>query len=66
MFGKVIEGINILDKFETIECDKNDKPLKDIIIEETLVLENPYRDAIAEILMKEWKKKNLENLTTNR
>ena len=28
------------------------------MIEETNVIINPYRDSIAEILMKEWKEKN--------
>jgi hypothetical protein len=47
--------MEILDKIETFQVDKNDKPLTDVTIEDTIVLENPYRDTIAEILMKEWK-----------
>jgi cyclophilin family peptidyl-prolyl cis-trans isomerase len=55
IFGKVVEGLSVLDKFESIEADNHNKPKEDIIIEDTLVMVNPYRDSIAEILMKEWK-----------
>ena len=51
--------MEVLDKLESVPINaQSDKPLKDIVIEDTLVLENPFRDAIAEILMKEWKSKS--------
>lgn len=58
MFGKVIEGLPILDAMNLAETEPNDKPKKDIVIEETNVIINPYRNSIAELLMKEWKEKN--------
>ena len=58
VFGKITEGIELLDKFEKMEVGNKDVPKEDIIIEEVLVMENPYRDAIAEILMKEWLEKH--------
>lgn len=58
VFGRVIDGLQLLDKLENIETERNDKPKQDIIIEETIVLTNPYRDAILEILMKEWEEKH--------
>ncbi|MBU2104197.1 MAG: peptidylprolyl isomerase [Nanoarchaeota archaeon] len=31
-FGKVIEGIDIVDKIAKVETDENDRPLKDVVI----------------------------------
>ncbi len=31
-FGKVIEGIDVVDKIAAVETDSNDKPLKDVMI----------------------------------
>lgn len=36
-----------------------------MIIEETNVIKNPYRDSIAEILLKEWKEKNKKLVKSN-
>ena len=58
IFGKVNEGLEILDRLENIKTDSKDKPLEDVIISEILVIKNPIRDAIAEILLKEWKEKS--------
>jgi peptidyl-prolyl cis-trans isomerase-like protein 2 len=56
VFGKVLEpSLPILDKIEAMETDpKTEKPIEDITIEEVIVTVNPYRAAIAEILMREW------------
>eukprot|EP00347_Sterkiella_histriomuscorum_P002172 403369189 len=62
VFGKVIQGLEFLDKVENMAVNSSDMPKDDIKIEDTIVLVNPYRDTIAEILMKEWKKKHLEHL----
>lgn len=32
IFGEVIEGIDVVEKIQQVECDKNDRPLKDIRI----------------------------------
>lgn len=45
----------VLDAIEAIESDSQDKPKSEIVIEDTIVMENPFRDAIAEILLKQWK-----------
>ncbi len=56
MFGKVIHGMEVLDKIECSPCSaETDRPLTDITIEDTVVLKNPFRDSIADLLMKEWK-----------
>lgn len=61
VFGRVVEGLDLLDKMEEIGADsKTDRPLEEIKIEEILVLENAFRDTIAEILLKEWQVKHDE------
>jgi len=32
VFGKVIEGINVVDEISKVKADRNDKPLQDILI----------------------------------
>ena len=49
-----------MDRVEAIAADSKDIPKEDIVIEDTVVLVNPYRDSIADLLMKEWKLKNQE------
>ncbi|TNV79970.1 hypothetical protein FGO68_gene2856 [Halteria grandinella] len=62
VFGKVLPtSMPVLDIIENLAVDpKTDKPLEDIIIEDTIVTANPYREAIAEILTKEWNKQSQE------
>ena len=40
VFGEVIEGLDVLDKIAALETDKNDRPLKDVII---ISVEESYR-----------------------
>ena len=32
VFGEVVEGMDVIEKIQQVECDKNDRPLKDIRI----------------------------------
>ena len=57
IFGKIVGGMSTLDLLETIETGKEDRPNKDIIIMDSQVFVNPFRDSIQEILAKEHKKK---------
>ena len=59
VFGKITHGLDFLDKVEGLPANDKDQPKQDIIIEDTIVTINPYRDTIAEMLMKEWKLKSL-------
>lgn len=54
VFGQLTSGYNILDKIEEIETDGADKPKQEVKITSTIVLSNPYRKTIAEILKKDW------------
>lgn len=56
VFGQVtLQTMGLLDKFESIgRKEGGDKPAKDIVIEEVLVVKNPFRDIISGILFKEW------------
>ena len=56
VFGKVLQGLETLDKLEIQAVNpSNDVPVKPITIDDTIVLINPFRDSIAELLLKEWK-----------
>lgn len=50
--------MDFLDRVEGLPTNEKDVPLEDIVIEDTIVTVNPYRDTIADILMKEWKEKH--------
>lgn len=58
VFGRVLEeSLSVVDLLETASVDgKTDVPTEDLIIEDIMILNNPYREAIAELLSKEWKK----------
>lgn len=38
-FGKVISGMEVVDKIATVEADENDKPLHDVVIKSIKVIE---------------------------
>ncbi|KAF8538389.1 cyclophilin-like domain-containing protein, partial [Trichophaea hybrida] len=44
IFGKVVEGFDVLDKINNAFCDDKGRPLKDIRIRHTIVLEDLYED----------------------
>lgn len=56
VFGEVIGGLALLDKFNSWETNSLDKPLPEIKIHQTNVLENPFRESIKQI--KEEKEKS--------
>ncbi len=59
MFGKVLpQSMAVLDLLESQQVDpKTDRPLNELKIEDTVVVSNPFREAIAETLVKEWEKR---------
>jgi peptidyl-prolyl cis-trans isomerase B (cyclophilin B) len=44
VFGKVINGLDILDKIERLDVDRSDRPVKEVVIRDcgSLTLEQPY------------------------
>lgn len=52
IFGKLVGGLDTLQKMENIEVDNKDRPIEDIIIESSQVFVNPFAEA-AEQLAKE-------------
>ncbi|KAI9719257.1 MAG: Peptidyl-prolyl cis-trans isomerase cyp6 [Candelaria pacifica] len=44
VFGKVVEGFDALEKINEAFCDDKGRPLKDIRIRHTVMLEDPYDD----------------------
>ena len=51
IFGKVVGGLNVLDRLEVLPTDSNDRPVKDITINEIVVFVDPFE---------EWKKQQKE------
>jgi len=60
VFGEVVGGLDLVEKFNGFPADNNGKPAKDIIILDTIVLTNPYREMIKILVDKEAKKKEEE------
>jgi peptidyl-prolyl cis-trans isomerase-like 4 len=44
IFGKVVEGFDVLEKINNAFCDDKGRPLRDIRIRHTIVLEDPFED----------------------
>lgn len=44
IFGKVVEGFDVLEKVNNAFCDEDGRPLKDIRIRHTVILDDPYDD----------------------
>jgi len=44
IFGKVVEGFDALEKINEAFCDDKGRPLKDIRIKHTVILDDPYND----------------------
>ena len=44
IFGRVVEGFDVLERINSSFCDDKGRPLKDIRIRHTIVLEDPYDD----------------------
>ncbi|TGZ77696.1 peptidyl-prolyl cis-trans isomerase cyp6 [Ascodesmis nigricans] len=44
IFGKVVEGFDVLEKINNSFCDNTGRPLKDIRIRHTIILEDPFPD----------------------
>lgn len=42
-FGKVIDGMDIVNSIENVDTDNNDKPKEDIIIESIIIEDNGYK-----------------------
>ncbi|XP_073812341.1 RING-type E3 ubiquitin-protein ligase PPIL2 [Musca autumnalis] len=63
VFGKVVGGLETLQKMEQIEVDNKDRPIEDIIIESVQVYVDPYKEAeeqLAEERAKEMEKQQQE------
>ena len=39
VFGEVVEGLDVIDKIASVETDKNDRPLKDVIMKVKVIVE---------------------------
>jgi peptidyl-prolyl cis-trans isomerase-like 4 len=44
IFGKIVEGFDVLEKINEAFIDDNGRPLKDIRIRHTVILDDPYDD----------------------
>lgn len=46
VFGRVVEGMNVINSLNTILVDDADRPYRDICISHTIVLDDPFADPI--------------------
>jgi cyclophilin family peptidyl-prolyl cis-trans isomerase len=46
VFGKVVKGFDTLDKMENVKTENGSKPVENIIIQDTIVISNPYRTVV--------------------
>ncbi|TPX63681.1 hypothetical protein SpCBS45565_g06453 [Spizellomyces sp. 'palustris'] len=44
VFGKVVEGLDVLDKINQALCDEDGRPYRDIRIKHTIILDDPFDD----------------------
>ena len=44
VFGHVVEGMQVLDQLNEVMGDSKDRPLKDILITHTVILDDPFPD----------------------
>ncbi|ALC42528.1 CG7747 [Drosophila busckii] len=49
IFGKLVGGLDSLQKMENIEVDNKDRPIEDIIIESSQVFVNPFEEAVEQL-----------------
>jgi len=49
IFGKVVDGIDVLDQMEKSRTDSNDKPTTDIIINDILIVVDPFENFLQKL-----------------
>uniref|UniRef100_A0A1A9X4W7 RING-type E3 ubiquitin-protein ligase PPIL2 n=1 Tax=Glossina brevipalpis TaxID=37001 RepID=A0A1A9X4W7_9MUSC len=49
VFGKLVGGIETLQRMEQIEVDNKDRPIENIVIESTQVFVDPFKEAIEQL-----------------
>ncbi|EGX53839.1 hypothetical protein AOL_s00004g498 [Orbilia oligospora ATCC 24927] len=62
VFGKVVGGLDVLDRMETTPVDSSDRPTKEIKIEEIVVFVNPFEEFQRERIQKEEDEKTAEEV----
>jgi len=45
IFGEVVEGLDVLDKINLVYVNQEDRPLQNIRIKHSMVIEDPYEEA---------------------
>lgn len=62
IFGRVVEGLDVLDRLERIEVDDKSKPLETCMIEDVAVLIDPFEDFLKQRSEKEAEEARKEQL----
>ncbi|EWC48589.1 peptidyl-prolyl cis-trans isomerase-like 2 [Drechslerella stenobrocha 248] len=62
VFGKVVGGMDVLDRMETTPTDSNDRPTQEITIEEVVVFVDPFEEFQKERVQKEEEDKAAEEV----
>ncbi|KAK6350188.1 Peptidyl-prolyl cis-trans isomerase cyp8, variant 2 [Orbilia brochopaga] len=62
VFGKVVGGLDVLERMETAPTDSDDRPIKEIKIEEVVVFVDPFEEFQKERVQKEEEEKAAEEV----
>ncbi|KAF4551267.1 Peptidyl-prolyl cis-trans isomerase-like protein 3 [Elsinoe fawcettii] len=62
IFGRVVDGMNVLDRLEKVATDDKDRPLESCAIKEVRVLSNPFDEFLKKEREKEGKDKEREEI----
>ncbi|KAJ1644842.1 Peptidyl-prolyl cis-trans isomerase-like 4 [Coemansia erecta] len=46
VFGRVVEGLDLLDQINVMLCDAGGRPLKDVLLRHTIILDDPFDDPL--------------------
>lgn len=62
VFGRVVEGLDVLDRLEKVEVADGNRPIEDVIIEEVKVYVDPFEDFLKARSEKEAEEARLEKV----
>ncbi|CZT19030.1 related to peptidylprolyl isomerase (cyclophilin)-like [Ramularia collo-cygni] len=62
VFGRVVEGLDVLDRLEQVEVGDGNRPIEDVLIEEVKVYVDPFEDFLKARSEKEAEEARLEKI----
>ncbi|KAI7870845.1 peptidyl-prolyl cis-trans isomerase-like 2 [Spinellus fusiger] len=62
IFGRVVGGLDVLDKIEAVEVDETDRPTRDIKMKEVVVFVDPYEEYQTRLKRKIYRQANADTI----